>query len=155
MRLVVIVVGRPRDSALGAAAREYESRAAHYWPLALIEVKAESSRGRSPEFVKGKEGDRILAHVPSTGGLIACAEIGKTMNSTGFSNFLRESRDHDNDVAIAIGGTFGLAEAVIKASFLKLSLAPWTLPHELARVVLAEQIYRAGTIVRGEPYHKG
>jgi 23S rRNA (pseudouridine1915-N3)-methyltransferase len=154
MRLVVIVVGRPRDSVLGIAAREYETRACHYWPLTVIEVKEESARGRSPEFVKGKEGDRILAHVPPGGSFIACVERGTAMTSDQFSHLLRRNRDEDRDVALAVGGTFGLAEGVVQAASFTLSLAPWTLPHELARVVLAEQIYRAGTIVRGEPYHK-
>jgi 23S rRNA (pseudouridine1915-N3)-methyltransferase len=154
MRLVVIVVGRPKDSALGAAAHEYESRASHYWPLAVVEVKEESARGRTPEYVKEKEGERILAQVTSGTRLVACVETGKPMDSARFATMVRDARDQDQDLAIVIGGAFGLADSVIRAAAARLSLAPWTLPHELARVVLAEQIYRAGTIVRGEPYHK-
>jgi 23S rRNA (pseudouridine1915-N3)-methyltransferase len=154
MRLVVIVVGRPKDSALGAAAQEYEKRASHYWPLSIIEVKEEPARGRAPEFVKDKEGERILGQVPSGARLVACVETGKAMDSARFASMLRDARDQGQDLAIVIGGAFGLSDAVTSAAAARLSLAPWTLPHELARVVLAEQIYRAGTIVRGEPYHK-
>ena len=76
------------------------------------------------------------------------------MTSAAFSQWLTAARDEARDLAIVIGGAFGLGEAVIKASAMRLSLAPFTLPHDLARVVLAEQVYRAGTIARGEPYHK-
>ena len=76
------------------------------------------------------------------------------LNSAQFAEFLRKARDEDRDLAFLIGGAFGLASDVSSSSTMRLSLAPWTLPHEIARLVLAEQIYRAGTIVRGEPYHK-
>ena len=118
-----------------------------------MEVKEESAKGRTPEFVREREGERILAQVPG-GTFVACAENGKEMNSAAFSSWLQNARDEARDLAIAIGGAFGLSEAVTKAAAMRLALAPFTLPHELARVVLAEQVYRAGTIMRGEPYHK-
>lgn len=154
MRISIIVVGRPRDAALAAAAQEYERRAVHYWPMSVVEVKEESAKNRSPEFVREKEGERILAQVPAGATLVACAEGGKGFSSAAFSAWLQSARDEARDVAIVIGGAFGLADAVVSAAAMKLSLAPFTLPHELARVVLAEQVYRAGTIARGEPYHK-
>jgi 23S rRNA (pseudouridine1915-N3)-methyltransferase len=119
-----------------------------------VEVKEESAKGRSPEFVRDREGERILAQVPAGTSLIACAENGRTMTSAVFSQWLTKARDEARDLVIVIGGAFGLADAVTKAASMRLSLAPFTLPHELARVVLAEQVYRAGTIARGEPYHK-
>jgi 23S rRNA (pseudouridine1915-N3)-methyltransferase len=119
-----------------------------------VEVKEESAKGRTPKFVREREGERILAQVPPGAAFAACTEGGKSMTSTAFATWLRTARDEARDLAIAIGGAFGLSDAVTKSAALKLSLAPFTLPHELARVVLAEQVYRAGTIVRGEPYHK-
>jgi 23S rRNA (pseudouridine1915-N3)-methyltransferase len=154
VRILVLVVGRPRDTALAAAAREYEQRATHYWPVSVLEVREESAKGRTVEFVRSKEGERILAQVPEGARLVACAEDGRAFASKAFAAWMQTARDEGRDVAIAIGGAFGLGDNVTSAAALKLSLAPWTLPHELARVVLAEQIYRAGTIVRGEPYHK-
>jgi 23S rRNA (pseudouridine1915-N3)-methyltransferase len=117
-------------------------------------VKEESAKGRTSEFVREREGERILAQVPPGATLAACAENGKAMNSTAFAGWLQGFRDEARDVAIAIGGAFGLSGAVTNAAALRIALAPFTLPHELARVVLAEQVYRAGTIGRGEPYHK-
>lgn len=154
MRLIVIVVGRPRDAALAAAAQEYERRAVHYWPVSIVEVKEESAKNRTPDFVREKEGERILAQVPPGATFVVCAEGGKAMTSPAFSTWLQAARDEARDVAIAIGGAFGLSDAVTRSASMRLSLAPFTLPHELARVVLAEQVYRAGTIMRGEPYHK-
>jgi 23S rRNA (pseudouridine1915-N3)-methyltransferase len=154
MRILVIVVGKARHAALAAAAEEYERRAAHYWPVSVIEVKEEPARGRSSEQVRAREGERILAQVPSGAALVACAEGGRAMSSSAFAKWMQSAREGGRDVALAIGGAFGLGDNVVAAASMKLSLAPWTLPHELARVVLAEQLYRAGTIVRGEPYHK-
>jgi 23S rRNA (pseudouridine1915-N3)-methyltransferase len=117
-------------------------------------VKEEPAKGRTPDFVREREGERILAQVPPGGTLAACAETGKGMTSAAFSAWLQKARDEARDLAIAIGGAFGLSDAVTRAASTRLALAPFTLPHELARVVLAEQVYRAGTIMRGEPYHK-
>ena len=154
MRVLLIVVGRPRDAALAEAARDYERRAAHYWPVSVVEVKEESARNRTADFVRAKEAERILEQVPAGATLVACAEGGKAMTSAQFASWIQVRREDARDTAIAIGGAFGLGDAVTGAAAMKLSLAPFTLPHELARVVLAEQIYRAGTIARNEPYHK-
>lgn len=86
--------------------------------------------------------------------LIVCDRGGDAMTSEEFAALLQGYREKGRDVAFAIGGAFGLGAAVVRAARRSLSLAPWTLAHELARLVLAEQLYRAGTIVRGEPYHK-
>jgi 23S rRNA (pseudouridine1915-N3)-methyltransferase len=76
------------------------------------------------------------------------------MTSEQFARWMQDTRERARDVAIAIGGAFGLGANLRARATSSLTLAPWTLPHELARLVLAEQLYRAGTIGRGEPYHK-
>lgn len=76
------------------------------------------------------------------------------MTSEQFARWMRQARDEARDVAFVIGGALGLAPTLRARARTRLALAPWTLPHELARLVLAEQLYRAGTIARGEPYHK-
>jgi len=154
MQLVVAVVGKTRNAALGEAIQDYEKRAARYWPLDVHEVREEKATGISVDQVKAREGVRLSERVPARAQTIACDVTGKTFSSAEFAEFLRRARDENRDVAFLIGGAFGLADAVTSDSAMKLSLAPWTLPHEIARLVLTEQIYRAGTIVRGEPYHK-
>ena len=76
------------------------------------------------------------------------------MSSEEFAQWVQRRREDAKDLAFVIGGAHGLGDAIQRLASTKLSLAPWTLPHELARLVLAEQLYRAGTIVRREPYHK-
>ncbi|HEY6089401.1 MAG TPA: 23S rRNA (pseudouridine(1915)-N(3))-methyltransferase RlmH [Gemmatimonadaceae bacterium] len=154
MRLVVAVVGKARNPALGEAIRDYERRAARYWPLDVHEVREERSAGVSVEKVREREGQRLADKVPERAQTVACAIGGRSLDSEEFAKFLQTAREQDRDLAFLIGGAFGLPADLTRRSAVKLSLAPWTLPHEIARLVLAEQIYRAGTIVRGEPYHK-
>lgn len=156
MKVIVAAVGKPRNAELAAAIEHYEGRAAKYWPLDVRIVKEENARGASESqiaLVKEKEAERLSERV---GGatVIACDERGSAMSSRKFATFLKDFRDRSRDVAFVIGGAYGLAESLRERGQTRLALAPWTLPHELARLVLAEQLYRAGTIVRGEPYHK-
>jgi 23S rRNA (pseudouridine1915-N3)-methyltransferase len=151
MKFIVAAVGAPRDAALAAAIREYETRAARYWPLEVREVREE--RDGPPKSVVEKESARLAAKVKGA-TLVACDETGKTMSSTKFAKFMQDARERAKDIAFVIGGANGLGEDIKTSAEQRLSLAPWTLPHELARLVLAEQLYRAGTIVRREPYHK-
>ncbi|HEU4722683.1 MAG TPA: 23S rRNA (pseudouridine(1915)-N(3))-methyltransferase RlmH [Gemmatimonadaceae bacterium] len=154
MRLVVAVVGKPRDRHLAAAIDEYETRAARYWPLAVAEVREASGRGVSAPDARRKEGERLLERLPAGALVIVCDETGDRLTSAEFAAMLAGARDAARDVAFVVGGAYGLDDVVRRAAARSLQLAPWTLPHELARLVLAEQLYRAGTIVRGEPYHK-
>jgi 23S rRNA (pseudouridine1915-N3)-methyltransferase len=154
MRLIVAVVGKPRNPALREAIRDYETRAARYWPLDVHEVREERASGIPVDKVKEREGVRLSEKVPEQAQTVACEIDGKSLDSSRFAELLQTAREQDRDLAFLIGGAFGLAANVTTASTMKLSLAPWTLPHEIARLVLVEQIYRAGTIVRGEPYHK-
>ncbi len=154
MKVWVAAVGKPRDAALAAAIREYESRAARYWPLEIVEVKEESGRSAGVETVRRKEGERILGRIPPAARVVLCDLGGEQFDSTAFATMLQQQRERAQDVAFVIGGANGVGDAVRGRAVKRLALAPWTLPHELARLVLAEQLYRAGTIGRGEPYHK-
>jgi 23S rRNA (pseudouridine1915-N3)-methyltransferase len=153
MRFIVAAVGKPRDAGLAAAIRDYETRAARYWPLEIRVVKEEAGRCVRPSVVMAKEAERLSAQVDDA-TVVACDQTGSAMSSEKFAKFLQDSREQAKDVAFVIGGANGLGDAVRDRAQRKIALAPWTLPHELARLVLAEQLYRAGTIVRREPYHK-
>jgi 23S rRNA (pseudouridine1915-N3)-methyltransferase len=154
MQFAVAVVGKPRDANLAGAIREYEARAGRYWPLQIHEVREEPARSGSADLVREREGERLLAALPTGAQIVACDVIGKSMTSEQFAAWLQKLREQARDVGIVIGGAYGLGDVVRQRATTNLSLAPWTLPHELARLVLAEQLYRAGTIGRGEPYHK-
>ena len=154
MRVVVAVVGKPRDRHLAAATEEYETRAARYWPLSVLEVREASGRSVSADEAREREGARLLERVPDGALLIACDERGERLTSAAFAQLLIAARDAARDVGFVVGGAFGHSDRVRSAASRVIQIAPWTLPHELARLVLAEQLYRAGTIMRGEPYHK-
>ncbi len=154
MRVALLAVGRPRHAGLADAIRDYETRAARYWPLDVIEVKEESARGATQDQVRDREADRLVERLPADARVVACDPAGEVQDSAAFAQWLAAQRDRAQSVAFVIGGAYGLGQAVRQRASRRLALAPWTLPHELARLVLAEQLYRAGTIVRGEPYHK-
>lgn len=154
MRFLVVAVGKPRDAALQAAITEYEGRAARYWPLVPHEVREEPARGAPSTQVREREGQRLMDKLPPGCRVVACDPTGDAMSSEQFARWLVDAREAARDLAFLIGGAYGLSDAVLQRSERRLLLAPWTLPHELARLVLAEQLYRAGTISRGEPYHK-
>ena len=151
---MVAVVGKPRDRHLAAAIDEYETRAARYWPLEVVEVREASGRGVSPEDARRREGERLLERLPTSSLVLACDERGDRLTSPQFATLLASARERAQDVAFVIGGAFGLTDELRARAARSIQMAPWTLPHEMARLVLAEQLYRAGTIVRGEPYHK-
>lgn len=155
MKIVVAVVGKARHPGLAAAAADYEARAARYWPVETLEVREQRDvGGPGGKGSSLREGERLLAAVPRGAHIVACDPGGKEMTSEVFAAWVQKMRESATDLAFLIGGAHGLSDAVRSAARTRLSLAPWTLPHELARVVLAEQLYRAGTIARGEPYNK-
>ncbi|MEX2466522.1 MAG: 23S rRNA (pseudouridine(1915)-N(3))-methyltransferase RlmH [Gemmatimonadota bacterium] len=155
MKVAVVVVGRVRGP-LASAVADYEERAARYWKLELVEVDEGVKGGRSePDRVRTAEAERILARVPEDLELFALTRDGKGMASATLSRHLQDRALRSAPgVAFVIGGAFGLDGSVLARARKRLSLSPMTLPHDMARLVLAEQLYRAGTIARGEPYHK-
>ena len=154
MRFTVVAVGKPRDAALAAAIHEYEERAARYWPLAVVEVKEEPVRGRTPAEARRRDAERLRAAVPKGSAIWLCDREGKSRSSEEFAHWMQRTRESARDTALVIGGAFGLDESLRSEAAGIIGFGPMTFPHELARLVLAEQLYRAGTIVRGEPYHK-
>ena len=155
MKFRIVAVGKPRAQTLVAAIQDYETRAARYWPLEIREVREESARGASPELVREREGERLLEASGAGALIVACEGEGESRTSAELAAWMTAERERaSRDVAFLIGGALGLSPAVRAASSQRLSFSRFTFPHELARLLLAEQLYRAGTIVRGEPYHK-
>jgi len=156
VKLEVLAVGRP-GPLLADAIAEYERRAARYWPLRFTEVRAErAAKGMPDAVVREAEGQRLLERVPAGSGIVALTrEGGDAWSSTRLARFLEEQTLHGGrDLAFLIGGALGLSDTVLRVAARRMSLSAFTLQHDMARLVLAEQLYRAGSIVRGEPYHK-
>jgi 23S rRNA (pseudouridine1915-N3)-methyltransferase len=155
MKVEIVCVGRPKG-ALAEVIADYESRLQHYFSFEAIEVKEGGSRNRSVEQVVGEEGERLLARVAPQHELVALHRPGRAWGSEQLANRLAEAALRSSPgVSFLIGGAFGLSGEVIGRANQLLSLSSMTLTHEMARLILAEQLYRAGTINRGEPYHKG
>jgi 23S rRNA (pseudouridine1915-N3)-methyltransferase len=156
VKVTVIAVGRVRDP-LRDAVEEYETRASRYWKLEVLEVDA-GAKGAKPdaEQVMAAEEQRILAKLPAGSELVALTRVGERIGSAELARYLDQLGIRSTpSVAFAIGGAYGLGAGVLTRARRRFSLSDMTFPHELARLVLAEQLYRAGTILKGEPYHKG
>ncbi|MFW6193790.1 MAG: 23S rRNA (pseudouridine(1915)-N(3))-methyltransferase RlmH [Gemmatimonadota bacterium] len=154
MELAVVVVGSPRTPGMARAIEEYETRARRYFRLEVAEMSAAAAD--DPGRARAREGRALMGRVPDGLRLFALTRRGKALTSDGLARHLRRTATYGRPgAAFVVGGAHGLAPEVIERADHRLSLSPMTLPHQMARLVLMEQIYRAGTILRGEPYHKG
>ena len=155
MRVLVVVVGRPRGG-LESAIEDYEKRARRYWKLEIVEVPAGAGRDAPADRVRAAESQRLLARIPAELEVVALTREGKGMDSRELAGYLEQHAVRSSaGVAFVVGGAFGLGPEVLQRARRTLSLSSMTLPHEMARLLFSEQLYRAGTILRGEPYHKG
>lgn len=151
----VVAVGRVRHAALREACEDYLRRAGRYFKLQVIEIADATRGGRPlPDAIR-VEGDALLGKIPKASVVVALSREGESEDSRGFADRMARWQRDARDVSFVIGGAGGLSPAVFERADGRLSLSTWTLPHELARLVLLEQVYRAGTILKGEPYHKG
>jgi 23S rRNA (pseudouridine1915-N3)-methyltransferase len=156
MRLMILAVGSPRDRQMAGLIHQYEARAGHYFRLEVVEVGAATGAGGSPREARAREARNLRKRLPSDLDTWALTCAGAETSSLELAGTLSDMATYGHaGVVFLIGGAFGLDEGLLKESSRTLSLSKMTLPHDMARLVLAEQIYRAGTIARGEPYHKG
>jgi 23S rRNA (pseudouridine1915-N3)-methyltransferase len=156
MTVLVVCVGRP-GALLSPAIAEYERRASRYWKLEVVEVREQKAGQRhNVTELRRIESERLLERVTPGLEVVALTRGGQAWDSAGLASHLAELavRGHAG-LAFLIGGAAGIDEAVLRGADRKLALSSLTLPHDLARLVLAEQLYRSGTILRGEPYHRG
>lgn len=153
MELVILVVGRLRP-AMREAADDYLRRLRRYTGIREVEVR-EASREPTIPAQREAEAARLAERMPAGSRLVALAREGKGWSSAELARRMDEWRLAARPVTFVLGGSNGLAPALLQQAELRWSLGPLTLPHELARVVVVEQLYRAFTILRGEPYHKG
>ncbi|MBI4421175.1 MAG: 23S rRNA (pseudouridine(1915)-N(3))-methyltransferase RlmH [Gemmatimonadetes bacterium] len=151
----VVAVGRVRHAALREACEEYATRARRYFRLEIREIPDSGRRTRRPEDARRLEGVGLLRAIPADAVGVALTRAGRGEDSRRFAALLGRWQREAREVAWVVGGAYGLDPPVLARCAHRLSLSPWTLPHELARLVLLEQLYRAGTILKGEPYHKG
>lgn len=156
MKVVLISVGRP-SGLLEPLIREYEARAGRYWKLEVKDVSPEkASKNRPVTEVRAAEAERIRAALQEGTELVALTRTGSTWSSRDLALYLNDlAVTGSTGTTLVIGGAYGLDRGLLREARHRVTLSSFTVTHDLARLVLTEQLYRAGTIIRGEPYHKG
>lgn len=150
MPLAILCAGKLRERYWREAAEEYQKRLSRYDRLEILEVP---DQPEGPQAMK-KEGESMLSRLRPDDYVAALCIEGKMLSSVALAGLLRERAMHAGRVVFVIGGSLGLHESVLARAQTRLSMSPMTFPHQLARVMLLEQLYRAHKINAGERYHK-
>ena len=153
MKFLVVAVGHRMPAWVYAGFAEYAGRMPREARIELVALKP-APRGGAVRRVLDAEGERILAALPANCVRVALDEHGTLVNTAELAQRIARWQQGGRDVAFIIGGADGLAQSVKQAADLVWALSPLTLPHGLARVVLAEQLYRAVSILHNHPYHR-
>lgn len=159
MKITCVVVGKIKEKYFTDAIKEYSKRLGRYCKLEIVELADEKTPDGASEAeevaIREKEGERILKALKDDAYVIALAIEGKMLDSVELSQKIeRLGVSGTSHIAFVIGGSLGLAPAVMKRADYALSFSRMTFPHQLMRVVLLEQLYRSYRILKNEPYHK-
>lgn len=156
MKFFVCAVGHRMPAWVAAGFEEYARRMPRETPLVLKEIRPEPASGATDvDRVRRIEGERLRNSLPPGCRVIALDERGQTHGTESFAGLIGGWLQDGRDVAFLVGGAEGLDSALKQSAHLMLSLSAMTLPHQLVRVVLAEQLYRALSLLRNHPYHRG
>ncbi len=158
MKISIICVGKIKEKYFTMAIDEYCKRLSKYIKLNIVEIPDEKAPENlslaDEENIKLKEGEKILKSIKDEFVVALCIE-GKQLDSVSLSNFIQDNMNKGiSHISFVIGGSLGLHKSVTDRANFKLSFSKMTFPHQLMRVILLEQIYRAERILKNEPYHK-
>mgnify|MGYP003553992999 FL=1 len=154
MKITLLVVGKTTDSHIEALIQEYQKRLTHYLPFAIQVIpELKNTKALTPDQQKQMEGDLILRAVSTNVDLILLDEHGKEFRSVEFADYVQKRMSSGRDVVFVVGGPYGFADVVYERANGKISLSKMTFSHQMVRLFFVEQLYRALTILRGEPYH--
>ena len=155
MKVKFICIGKTGKSFLEEGENEYLKRLKHYIPVERIEIPdLKNAKKLTFEQIKEQEGKEILAKVQTGDHLILLDERGDFYSSVQFSNFLQQKFNSGGKaIAFVVGGAYGFSDELYQAATGKISLSKMTFSHQMVRMIFFEQLYRAMTILRGEPYH--
>ena len=159
MKITILCVGKVKEKFYRDAISEFTKRLSRYCKMDIVEVADEKTVEDASEteirLVKEKEGDRLLKNIKDDAFVVCLCIDGKQLSSEGLSEKIEKlGIQGTSHIIFVIGGSLGLSDEVIKRANYKLSFSPMTFPHQLMRVILLEQIYRAFRIMNHEPYHK-
>ena len=154
MKSELLLVGKTTDKHFAAGIDDYASRISHYMPFSITVIpELKNTRNLTEEQQKVQEGELILRLVQPTDTLVLLDEHGLEMRSVELARWLERQQSTARRLLFAIGGPYGFSPAVYARANAQLSLSRLTFSHQLVRLVFTEQLYRACTIIRGEPYH--
>ena len=159
MKITILCVGKIKESFYREAIGEYAKRLSRYCKLEIVEVADEKTPDKASavveEQIREREAYRLLAHLEERACVYTLEIQGKRYTSEGFAEAINQAGlSGQSHITFVIGGSLGLHEKVRKRSYQAVSFSDMTFPHQLMRVILCEQIYRAYRIMNGEPYHK-
>jgi len=155
MKIKLLAIGKTDDKNLQLLIKKYESRLKHYVKFELeIIPDLKNAKNLSETEQKEREGELILGKIRATDQLVLLDDKGESYSSIGFSKFMQKKMNSGvKQLVLVIGGPYGFSEAVYQKSQGKLSFSKMTFSHQMIRLFVVEQIYRAFTILRNEPYH--
>jgi 23S rRNA (pseudouridine1915-N3)-methyltransferase len=155
MKLSLWSIGKPNDMYVKEGITEFTKRISKYFTVEWTIIPVPKNAGMLSEMdLKRKEAEIILQWISPTDYLVALDEKGKEMTSEGLAGFIQQrATESTKNIVFLIGGAFGIDQTVLKRANLKWSLSQLTFPHQMVRLILAEQVYRACTILRNEKYH--
>ena len=154
MKITLLVVGKTTDTHIELLIQEYQKRLTHYIPFTLqIIPELKNTKSLTPEQQKLAEGELILRTITPSTDLVLLDEHGKEFRSIEFADYVQKRMSSGRDVVFVVGGPYGFSEGVYQRANGKISLSKMTFSHQMVRLFFVEQLYRAMTILRGEPYH--
>ena len=154
MKITLLVVGKTTNAALDSLIADYQIRLTHYAPFELrVLPELKNAKSLSFEQQKQSEGEMILRSVSASSWVVLLDEHGKEFRSVEFADWLQKSMSAGRDIVFVVGGPYGFSPDVYARANAQIALSKMTFSHQMVRLVFVEQIYRAMTILRGEPYH--
>lgn len=155
MKITLLTVGKTDKDWVKQGIDIYSSRLKHYIPFSINEIpELKNASSLSKEQIKTREGELILKNLKPTDDVILMDEHGKEYTSMDFASLLQKKISYEGkDIVFIIGGAYGFSEEVYRRANSKISLSRMTFSHQMVRAIFAEQLYRAFTIMKGEPYH--
>ena len=155
MKITLLTVGKTDKDWVKQGMDIYVSRLKHYIPFSITEIpELKNVSALSKEQIKAKEGELILKNVKPADNLVLLDERGKEYSSVEFAKVLQDKINYEGkDIVFVIGGAYGFSEDVYRRANSRMSLSRMTFSHQMVRAIFAEQLYRAFTIIKGEPYH--
>ncbi len=155
MKITLLTVGKTDRDWVRQGLDIYVSRLKHYVPFSIVEIpELKNVSAMTKDQIKVKEGELILKNIRNTDDVVLLDERGREYSSVELAGIIQNKINHEGkDIVYVIGGAYGFSDAVYARANSKLSLSRMTFSHQMVRAIFAEQIYRAFTIMKGEPYH--